>query len=90
MQLLLDDNRTIFYSKRLPRYAKAVEEIEEDRAEIREDIKNAKNLKDRYNTRRAALENFIAEAQHRNAHIEKELYGLTPEDFERGWMRPWQ
>ncbi len=85
MQLLLDDNRSIFYSKRLPRFAKARDEIEEDRAEIREDIKIAQNLKDRFNTRRAALENFVAEAQHRNAHIEKELHGLTAEDFERGW-----
>ena len=85
MQLLLDDNRSTFYSKRLPKFSKARDEIEEDRAEIREDIKAAENLKDRHNTRRIALENFITEAQHRNAHIEKELYGLTPEDFERGW-----
>ena len=85
MQLLLDDNRSIFYSKRLPRFEKARVEIEEDRAEIGEDIKIAQNLKERYLTRKVTLENFVAEAQHRNAHIEKELHGLTPEDFERGW-----
>jgi hypothetical protein len=85
MQFLLDDNRSLYYKKRLPKFESARTEIEEDREEIQGDIKIALALKGRKIKRRNVLENFIAEAQHRNAHIEKELENLGPEDFERGW-----
>ena len=85
MQFLLDDNRSSYYTMRLPKFEKARKEIEEDRAEINMDIKMAIALRDRRTDRLNTLENFCAESEHRNAHIEKELENLSPEDFERGW-----
>lgn len=85
MQFLLDDNRSSYYTQRLPKFKAAIAEIQEDREEIGNDIKITMALKERRTDRLDTLENFCAEAQHRNAHIEKELENLDPEDFERGW-----
>ena len=85
MQLLLDDNRSSFYAKKLPRFKQAIEEVYEDQKEIQHDIRFTEQPIEKLKARLKALGNFLVEAQMRCAAIEKEIAGLQPEDYERGW-----
>ena len=85
MQFLLDDNRQNFYKAKLPRFAAARAEIFEDQDEIQGDIKNAQKIISRLQRRLKELDNFQVEAELRHVQIDRELNGLSPEDFERGW-----
>ena len=85
MQLLLDDNRSSFYQKKLPRFEQALKEIHRDQSEIHGDIKMTQSLLERLRTRLAEIDGFVVEAQLRCHTIEKEISKMTPDDYERGW-----
>lgn len=85
MQLLLDDNRSLFYQKKLPRFASALEEVLADQKEIQGDMKITSAILVRVKSRLKDLDLFVVEAQLRCAVIEKEMDGLQPDDYARGW-----